>query len=180
MILDQTKKMIIRVCIFAALFLCIIFGVLIPTLLSIKRTSQESYKLRLLLEQKYEQSLRSRVTKQKLDEIKETVASLDEFIFKSGDELALITFLESLAAKHRLNQTIASSNLDKIEKDQTATISMNLTGNYHDTLEYIADLESARYFINIEQLHIKPIFGKNGEATQTAALDLTIKLYVNK
>lgn len=180
MILDQTKKMVIRVCLSAILFLGIIFGVLIPTLLSIKKTSDESYKLRLILEQRYEQSLRSRVTKQKLGEIKETIAGFSEFIFKSGNELSLITFLESLATTHRLEQTISNSNLDKIDKDQTAQISLSLVGNYPDILSYIADLESSRYFIYIEQMHIKPAFDKNGQANQIATLDLTIKLYVSK
>ncbi len=178
--LDQTKKNFILVCIFAALFLGIVFAILIPTLLSIKKTAAESYKLRLILEQKYEQSLRSRVTKQKLDEIKKTIVNFDEFIFKSGDELKLITFLESMAAKHQLNQTIINSNLDKIDKDQVAIISMNLTGDYHDTLAYIADLESSNYFIHIEQLQIKPVFSKTGDTQQVAILDLTTKLYVNK
>lgn len=180
MILDQTKKMIVRVSIFFIVFLCIIFGILIPTLLKIKKTADESYKLRLLLEQKYEQSLRSRVTKQKLADVKKTIADFDKFIYKTGDELRLITFLETLATKHNLNQTITSSNLDKIGSDQTAEIVLNLSGDYQNTLNYMVDLETSDYFINIEQLQLKPVFNKNGEIAKTASLNLTTKLYVNK
>lgn len=180
MILDQTKKIIILVCIFLLLFVGIVLVILVPTLINIKKTSAESYKLRLILEQKYEQSLHSRVTKQRLAEVKETIADFDDFIFRSGDELKLITFLESLANKHNLNQTITSSNLDKLGADRLAQISMNLTGNYDDVLQYITDLESSKYFISIEQMRIKPAFDKNGNTEPIAILDLTTKLYVNK
>jgi hypothetical protein len=180
MIVDQTKKMITRVSLFFVLFLGIIFGILLPTLLNIKKTADESYKLRLLIEQKYEQSLRSRVTKQKLNEVKQTIANFDKHIFKAGDELKLITFLEALATKNNLNQTISSSNLDKIGTDQIAEIALNLTGDYQNTLDYIADLETSDYFINIEQIHLKPIFNKSGDVSKLANLELTTKIYVNK
>ena len=180
MMIDQTKKMIIRVYVLAALFLGIVLCVLVPTLLSIKKTSEESYKLRLTLEQKYEQSPRSRLTKQKLEEVKENTARFDEYIFKSGDELRLITFFESLAAKHRLTQTITNANLDNISKDQLTIISLNLTGDYQGLLAYIADLESSNYFIQIEQMQLKPMFAKSGGVAQTAVLDITTKLYVTK
>lgn len=180
MILDQTKKMIARVSLFFVIFLGIIFGVLIPTLLKIKKTADDSYKLRLLLEQKYEQSIHSRVTKQKLNEVKKNITDFDKYIFKSGDELKLITFLEALATKHTLNQTIANSNLDKIGSDQMAVINLSLNGDYQNTLDYIADLETSDYYITIEQLQIKPIFNKNGEIGKMASTDLTTKLYVNK
>ncbi len=180
MVLDQTKKMIARVSIFFAVFLGIIFGILIPTLLKIKKTADESYKLRLLIEQKYEQSLRSRVTKQKLADVKKTISDFDKYIYKAGDELRLITFLETLATKHNLNQTIASSNLDKIGSDQIAEIVLNLSGDYQNSLNYIVDLETSDYFINIEHLQMKPVFNKNGEIGKTISLELTTKMYVNK
>jgi hypothetical protein len=180
MIAEQTKKMITRVSVFFVLFLGISLGILLPTLLNIKKTADESYKLRLLLEQKYEQSLRSRVTKQKLNEVKQIIADFDKYIFKTGDELKLITFLENLANKHALTQTISNSNLDKLGADRMAEITLSLAGDYQNTLEYIADLEISDYFITIEQLQIKPVFNKNGETSKAVTLDLTTKLYVNK
>ncbi len=180
MLVDQTKKIIIRVSLFFVLFIGIIFGILLPTLLNIKKTADESYKLRLLLEQKYEQSLRSRVTKQKLNDVRQSITDFDKYIFKAGDELRLITFFETLANKHSLNQTISNSNLDKIGADQIAEISLNLSGDYQNTLNYIADLEASDYFINIEQINLKPLFNKNGEIGELASLDLITKIYVNK
>jgi Tfp pilus assembly protein PilO len=180
MILDTTKKIIIRVSIIAILFFIIIFGVLVPTLLHIKKTSQESYKLRLLLEENYQQSLNSRITRKKLEEIRGAVSNFDNFIFKSGDELKLITFLESTAAKHNVTQSINSSNLDKIGPSHIAAISLNLKGDYHNILEYIADLETANYFINIEQLQLTPEFTKEGEPSSIVNLNIATETYVSE
>lgn len=178
--LDLTKKIIIWVGALSMLALIIIFGILTPTLSYIKKTADESYKLRMYMEQKYEQSLRLRVTRKKLEEIKNSTANFYTFIFKAGDELKLITYLENLAAKYRVTQTINNSTLDKVSENQIASISMNLTGNYRDILMYIAELETSNYFIYINSLRASPSFTRNGEVTSNINLSLTIELYVNQ
>ena len=179
MALDLTKRTIILVVALSLLALIIIFGIFVPTLSYIKKTSDESYKLRVFLEQKYEQSLRSRITRKKLEEIKNSAANFDPFLFKSGDELKLITFLETLSAKHNIAQTINNSTLDKIGGARMASISMGLSGNYNDVLKYIAELETSDYFIYINQMQFAPAYTRNGEATPITNLSLTIELYVN-
>lgn len=180
MAIDARKKIIVRVSIFIILFLIITFGVLLPTLLNIKKTSEESYKLRLLLEEKYQQSLNSRITRKRLEEVKGAVANYNTFIFKSGEELKLITFLESTAAKYNLTQSINSSNLDKIGNNHIAMISLNIKGNYHDVLKYVAELEISNYFINIKQLQLTPVFTKEGDASPVVSLNIATELYVSE
>ncbi len=180
MTLDLTKKIIIWVSALSLLVLIILFGIVVPTLGYIKKTSDESYKLRMFLEQKYEQSLRSRITRKKLEEIKSSIANFYPFLFKPGDELKLITFLEVLAAKHKITQTIANSTLDKIGSSQIVSISMNLGGSYTDILKYIAELEASNYFIYINQMQFTPGYIKTGETAPTTNLNLTIELYVNR
>ncbi|OGH92230.1 MAG: hypothetical protein A2563_00100 [Candidatus Magasanikbacteria bacterium RIFOXYD1_FULL_40_23] len=162
------------------LFFGTIFGILTPTLIRIRKTARESLKLRLFLEQKYQESLNSRITRKKLSEIKSAAANFENFIFKSGDELRLITFLESSAAKFSVTPSITSSNLDKISNNRLVTISMNLKGDYNNILKYISELESSNYFIHIKQLHLTPAFTKDGKATLTVNLTITTELYVNE
>ena len=178
--IDARKKIVIGVTIFTLLFLGIVFGILLPTLLSIRKTSEESYKLRLVLEERYQQSLNSRITRKRLDEIKGAVADFDKFIFKTGDELMLITFLETTSAKHNLTQSINSSNLDKVSKNTTANISLTLTGKYIDILAYIADLEASDYFINILQLELTPVFTRDGQPSPDVTLNIVTELYVSE
>ncbi len=180
MTFDLTKKIIAFVGALSLVVLALILGVFVPALSYIKKTSDESYKLRVFLEQKYEQSLRSRITKKKLAEIKSSMADFYPFLFKSGDELRLITFLESLSAKHNITQTIGNSSLDKIGATRIAGISMNLNGNYTDILKYLAELEASDYFIYANQLQFTPAYTRNGEITPATGLSLTIELYVNQ
>ena len=178
--LDLTKKIIIWVSALSLLALIIIFGVFTPTLNYIKKTGDESNELRMFLEQKYEQSLRSRITRKKLAEIKISAANFYPFLFKSGDELKLITFLEALSAKHNITQTIANSTLDKIGNTRMLSISMSLSGNYTDILKHIAELETSDYFININQMQFTPAYTRNGETAPAPNLNLTLELYVNQ
>lgn len=177
--LDLTKKIVVWVSILSLLAILIIFGIFVPTLSYIKKTADDSYKLRLFLEQKYEQSLRSRITRKKLAEIKSSMSKFDPFLFKSGDELKLITFLENLSSRHNVSQTISNSTLDKVTSGRIASVSMGLSGNYNDILKYIADLETSDYFIYINQMLFSPAITKSGETSQTTNLNLTIELYVN-
>lgn len=180
MTLDLTKKTILLVGSLSLLAIVIIFGIAVPMLRSIKKTSDESYRLRVLLEQKYEQSLRSHITRKKLEEIKNSTASFYPYLFKSGDDLRLITFLEALSAKHKINQTITNSTLDKIGNGNTISISINLSGTYNNALKYIAELESADYFIYISQLQFSPTYNRAGEAASDTNLNMTLELYVNR
>ena len=180
MALDLTKKIMAWVGALSLLALIIIFGIFAPAISYIKKTADESYKLRVFLEEKYEQSLRSRITRKKLAEIKNSTADFYPFLFKTGDELKLITFLETLSAKHNLVQTINNSTLDKAGGNRVASISMNLNGNYLDVLKYTAELETSDYFIYINQMQFTPNYARNGEATPTTNLSLAIELYVNK
>ena len=162
------------------LTLVIIFGIFVPALNYIKKTADESHKLRVYMEQKYEQSLRLRVTRNKLEEIKKSTADFHTYIFKTGDELKIITYLENLAAKYHVTQTINNSNLDKVGNNQITSISMNLAGNYGDALMYIAELETSDYFIYINSMRASPAFTRSGETTLNINLSLTIELYVNQ
>lgn len=163
----------------SAATLLITLGVFLPTVSYIKKTANESYELRKFLEQKYEQSLRAHVSRKKLAEIKATIADFYPFLFKAGDELKLITYLENLALKHNLAQSISSSNLDKISNN-LISVFLNLNGGYNDALKYLNELEASDYFINIEQLRISPIFPRGSDTPSGASLDLNLSLYVNQ
>ena len=180
MALDLTKKIIILVSVLSFLTIAIIIGVFLPALNYIKKTADESYKLRLFMEQKYEQSLRLRVTKKKLGEVKSASADFYSFLFKTGDELKLITLLETLSAKHSIIQSITNSTIDKASNSQIVGISINLGGAYIDVLKYIAELEASNYFIYIKKMHIMPMYSRNGENTRDSHASITIELYVNQ
>lgn len=175
---SPTKKSIILVITLAVTVLLIVLGVFWPAVSYIKKTAKQSYELRVFLEQKYEQSLRAHVSKKKLADIKETMPDFYPFLFKSGDELKLITYLENLALKHDLTQSISGSNLNAISNNRVS-IALNLNGSYTDILKYLSELEMSDYFINVERLQITPVFPKGSDVLAGVNLNLTLSLYVN-
>src|SRR3989339_1636619 len=175
--LDFSKKIILTVMILSLAALLIIFGVFLPVINYIKKTNDDSYKLRTFLEQRYEQSRKSKITRKKMDEIRDSFVDFIPFLYKKGDDLKLITYLEGLAAKHKLAQSISNSMLDQIAGNQIA-IGLNLSGEYKHVFEYMTNLESSDYFINIEELQLTPIFERNIGLSNSVNLYLAIKLYV--
>ncbi len=176
---NLTKKPIALVIALSAAILLITLGVLLPAVSYIKKTAKESQELRNFLEQKYQQSLRSHISRKKLAEIQETISDFYPFLFNQGEELKLITYLENLAAKHDLIQSISGSNLDTANNSRIS-IALNLNGSYTNVLKYLNELEISNYFINVERLQVSPVFPRGSDAPSGASLSLTLSLYVNQ
>lgn len=107
-------------------------------------------------------------------EIGAQVINYDNYFFSKGNELQLITDLESLAAKNKISQRIITSNLDNYQNNRIK-IEIGASGNYPDLLKYLNDLENYKYFLIIESLDFQPV-GRTVEQN-TASLRLNISLY---
>jgi Tfp pilus assembly protein PilO len=177
--IDLTKRAIFKILLLVFALLAIFTGMLWPTVVNIRSTIGEILNLRGYIEQKYNQSILSRVTKRKITDIKNDYPDLSKHLFRKGEELKLITYLEEMALKNNLTQTINNSNIDKIT-DNKVVFSLNLTGDYDNIIKYLVDLESSEYLLNIEQLQLTPRFDRSGQNTEDANLYLTLGLYVSK
>lgn len=164
----------------ATLTLAIAFitgAVIVPTIKHIKELNRGTYELRLYLEKKHERTRNLRSSLKQIAEIKKETADYGRHLFRSGNELYLITTLENIANKNSVAQRINGSNLDNITANRL-TMSFSLTGNYANILAYLNDLESLPYFINTTRVFIAPGAERNGAANQTV-LNLDISLYVS-
>lgn len=160
------------------LALIIIGAVVIPTVKSIQQSNQEMYDLRVYLEKKRERSSKARSAVKQLEQIRDKVAGLDVYIYKSGEELQLITMLEDLANRHAITQRITNTNLDKVT-NQRVTMALNLTGSYQRTLEYLRDMERAPYFISINRMVMTSFVDRSKPGVEPqVSLDLEFSLYV--
>jgi len=171
--LTSTNKTIVTVCLLSAVILSIIILVIIPAIQSIKKITTETSNLRLYMEQKYKESLRSKLTKKKLERITEDVKNYDKYLFKNTQALELIQLLENLSSKSKVTQKINNSNLDSITPGKKLNINLTVNGKYTDVLNYLHNLETIDYFVNIETIRLIP----NGEGTTA---NLTIGIYVSK
>jgi hypothetical protein len=107
-------------------------------------------------------------------EVGAQVVNYDKYFFSKGNELQLITDLESIAAKNKINQRIITSNLDNYQNN-SINIEIGATGDYADLLRYTNDLENYKYFLIIEKMDFQPT-GRSAEQN-TASLRLNISLY---
>lgn len=176
---DLRKREIFKLVLLVIVFVVILSGIIWPVVLNIRSVTGDTLGLRGYIEQKYDQSILSRVTKRKIADLKNEYPDLSRHLFRSGEELKLITYLENMAMMHNLAQTINNSNIDKIT-DNKIVLSLNLTGDYDNILQYLVDLESSDYLLNIEKFQLTPVFTRSGQSTEDANLYLTLGLYVSR
>lgn len=159
------------------IFLGIVFLIILPTVNHIGELDKDTYEMRLDLEKKYEHNRNLRTVLKELEKAMEATSNYNNFIFKSGQELQLITQLENMANKNNVIYRVNNSNLDNIT-NQRLTLSLNISGTYNNTLNYLADLENFHYFININRLYLIPLQDRlNPNNTSTVSMDLDFSLY---
>lgn len=164
--------------IFAIIILAVLFTVIYPTIKQIEQVHKQTYDLRQYLEQKNKNSSRLHLSVQRINEVKKEAASFPNYIFKTGDELILITNLESIATKNNLTQKIESSNFDNIT-NHTAVLSLTTLGGYLNTIKYLNDLEKLNYFISVQRLELTPATSRGVEISKDVNMRLNLNLYVN-
>lgn len=177
------KHTLILIIIFPLLSVAISGLVIYPTVSAIIKAEHETYQLRVYLEKKHEQALRSRLSLKKVGLIKSTAARYSRYLFTHGEELAFITLLENTAAQNGVEQKITNSNLDQITNQQL-TLRLDLTGPYHKILNYLVDLEKLDYFLSVRQLRLTPAANQqnknNNDTNPQVILSLDIALYVSQ
>lgn len=177
-ILSYEKKVIIAIGIFLAVVFIIGLGTIYPTIIRIKTVNHDALDLQVYLEKRYENARQMRNSIKQIKGIQEAVAHYNQYLFFTGDELRLITDLENLANKNQLEQRIENTNFT-MDSSRHLNIGLTITGDYQQLLQYLADLESRDYFLNITQLHwtgLPPTASKSNRAQ----MRLQISLYVNK
>lgn len=171
-------KIILNIGAFSLLAIAIYFGIILPTVHYIDKINKDTYNLRIYLEKRYEGIARLRLTMRNFDEIKNSVNSFGDYIFKTDneDELKLITALEEIAGKNNIKQKIKYASPNG-ESGKLLNFSLESSGSYANVARYISDLERMKFFLHIEQLQMTPAFGPNGDITPVVNLYISASLY---
>jgi len=177
---NSSIKIIIAVCILSLVVILIVIGVIWPTANNIRKTTEETYQLRAYMEQRYQESLRSKVTKKKLEDIKQETLGFESAIFKKSQTLDLIKMLEVIASDSGVSQRIEETNLDNINTNQNINLKLSANGKYNDIFKYIYNLETLDYFVNITNLRLTPNYDKNGQSNSSLSASLNIEIYVGQ
>lgn len=179
--LSIQKKVSIFIVFFSALSAAIIIFVIWPAIQRIIELRDQTYQLRLYLEKKYERSARLHNSLETIQQLKKTTANYGDYQFKKGDELKLITALENIAEKNKVQQNVDSSSFD-VEGGKQASLSVTITGNYDDCVRYLADLENrVPYFLNVDSINLSPSNNRQNSVAGSGdqvSLHLEMKIYV--
>lgn len=172
------RKITLIIGLFVVIAAVIVGVVIVPTVVQIRQIDSDTYKLRLTLERKNEQATNYRLALKQIERLKKEMPPFNNYLFVKGDELKLITFLESMASKYGVTQRINNSNLDNIPGNK-AQISLSISGPYSNALAYLDGLEHSSYFINLTHLSVSP-FTDRSTPTQTDSviMNLDFNLYV--
>lgn len=172
------KRILLTIIGFVLVCFAIGGGVIYPTYRYIKQIDSDTYNLRVTLERKNEQATNYRFALRQIEKIKKEMPDFTNNIFYSGDELKLITTLETLAADQGVSQRIISSNLDSIT-NQRILISLGISGTYKKVITYLDKLEHLPYFITPTRVTINPITDRaNPDSADNVNMNLDISLYV--
>ncbi len=176
--LSLERRTIIILALFLLSTTVVIVLLFLPTVRYIKNISDDTGKLREYLNKKYESSHSLLNYKQRIEENKAAIEEYKDYLFFKGDELQLITKLENLADTYQVNQKINNTDLDK--PGNTLHISLTVTGNYQNLLQYLLALEKQIYFLQVKTVHFSPGFSTPADNPQAAILNLDLVLYAAK
>lgn len=115
------------------------------------------------------EDLRSALTK--IRDTQQKVEQYNSFLFRKGNELQLITDLESMAIKNNVSQNIINSNLDNAASN-ILEITLDITGSFENALNYLLTLERHPYFLTVENMEFYP----TGEPTKEMNLSSPVNL----
>lgn len=175
--LNIAKRTLIIIGFFSLLALAIIGLIIYPSIRAIKDAEHDLEQLHLFLERRYRKVAAVHTALTKVREIKTTVAEFPQYLFKHGDELTLITDLETLANQRGVTETVVRSNLDS-GASAAVVISLSVSGDYVETLRYLADLERLPYFLTITRFQMSPIVDRAAPLASPTQATLTIELTI--
>lgn len=187
----NVKQQIIIITIAIGLISVIIAAlVIIPTIKEILSLEKNINDTQKFLEQEYQKTQRMRRSVHNLDATIEKTKKFKDAIVKKGDELLIITQLETLAANNNIEQNIRVQLADP----ETAKISATQAklpkllqnkpyydfafankGSFEDHISYMRSLEKLTYYFSINSIQWQKNEGKDN-----IDLRFNAKLYITE
>ena len=162
------KKIIVGPIIFLAIIGSIVFFIIMPSVNSIKHIKEEVEMQRIDLEKKYIKGQSLKQLKENLKKIKPELETLNNAFIIKGNELGFITTLEN-----------AFKNLDESQALQKIPLNLSLKGNFTNLINYLLDIESSHYYINIDSLEIPSASAKSFISNKNSADDNSVSMAIS-
>ncbi|OGY45456.1 MAG: hypothetical protein A2744_02095 [Candidatus Buchananbacteria bacterium RIFCSPHIGHO2_01_FULL_44_11] len=154
--MSAKRKILIFIAAITVVTGVIVYLVIVPTVIEIRKISQAIYNERLDLEKKYLRGQLLKKTIEDFEQIKPKKDQLTSAFLILGRELEFITSLEDIASQNQLIQNIQLNINEKKKREEFDEVPVTLTlqGNFLQTMNYLASLEKLNYYINLTSLKI--------------------------
>lgn len=154
------------------------FGIFI-TLSAIENTRVEIIAEKIETEKRVnrEQNMSSLISK--LKKIENDLVKIDNVFIDKNSELEFITTLESVANYNNVTQGINLLPIDETVKENPKSI-VNIVakGKYIDIINYMQDIESLNYYVNISMINISRVTKAQAEENNDeVSLNLNADVY---
>lgn len=188
MILDSIKNLSTRNKIIATflgyslLIFLIIYFIILPRVKFIRENGREIIERRVFLEKQY---IRARNFKENNEEMKlvdADIKKLDAVFVDYNNDLQFIETLEKIAIDNNIDQKISLGAIknEEISEFEKITLEISVNGSFLNVMNYLINLETLNYYINISSLDIsesKIDFEKRpGEEGPSSSSKVTCKI----
>jgi len=159
--LDPKRKAIFSLSAYILITFCIYFFVITKTINDIKEIRGDIVSKKIDIEKNITQERNMSELSAEIKKIEPQMEKFSQIFINNNRELEFITQLENIAAKHNITQKLSLNPLNtNEEKDDTyyfeVPISIEASGLFENLTEYIKELESLTYYINIKNISIIP------------------------
>ena len=131
----------------------IVYLVILPTIKTIKNQSDLIVVQKIELEKRMSRVNNMANLSEKLKKVEPKKDTIEQTFINKNRELEFITTLEGIAEKNNVVQKINLESVKPGEQSYFKTpLNINASGEYNSLLNYIINLETLKYYINIKSL----------------------------
>jgi len=134
-----------------------IYFLLFPTIENIKQLRISIANTKIENNRAIEKGKNTNNQADKLKIISNQTEKLDTIFVKRNRELEFITHIEGVASKNNVEQNFKLQNVPKYGQDTfiTIPITINITGSFANVMNYLLDIETMSYHLNINNIQMK-------------------------
>lgn len=132
------------------------YFILIPTINKIKRLRVDIANTKIKINSALEKRKNINSQANKLKTVENQIEKLDKVFISRNRELEFITTLESIASKNNVEQTFDLKDIPDSTTSEflTIPISIKAKGKFNDIMDYLINLETMTYYINITDIEL--------------------------
>ncbi len=169
MVITPKKQLILFNLVMILVAVGIIALVVVPYVGSIGDMRQDIASTQETLEARRAHVVESRRSIQELPAVEESVKKYQEMTIRVGDELAVITTFERLAAEHGIEQQLLPSFVEQKGGKQQHPypyyeFQFVNSGTYEQHVKYLRSLELLPYYVMIDSMQFERAKGKQGDS----------------